>query len=139
MHKTFTLADANRTLPLVSRIVRDLVARYPAWRDLVSEYELLTASQRADAPDPRVEQLEREVSSLAREIDGYIAEVTELGAVVQSPLDSGLVDFPGINDGRSIVGGVRLGEEAIEDWDERDGGFAGRQPIRALGFAYGWA
>ena len=135
MKKTFTLADANRTLPLVSRIVRDLVARYPAWRELVEEYELLTSSQRADAPDPRVEQLERRVTAVAREIDGYIHEVTELGAEAQSPLDSGLVDFPGVHDGRPIFLCWRLGEEAIEHWHERDGGFAGRQSIDALEFA----
>lgn len=135
MKKTFTLADANRTLPLVSRIVRDLVARYPAWRELVEEYELLTSSQRADAPDPRVEQLERQVTAVAREIDGYIHEVTELGAEAQSPLDSGLVDFPGVHDGRPIFLCWRLGEESIEHWHERDGGFAGRQLIDALEFA----
>jgi len=135
MKKTFTLADANRTLPLVSRIVRDLVARYPAWRELVEEYELLTSSQRADAPDPRVEQLERRVTAVAREIDGYIHEVTELGAEAQSPLDSGLVDFPGVHDGRPIFLCWRLGEESIEHWHERDGGFAGRQLIDALEFA----
>ena len=135
MKKTFTLADANRTLPLVSRIVRDLVARYPAWRALVEEFELLTSSQRADAPDPRVAQLERQVTALAREIDCYIHEVTELGAEVRNPLDSGLVDFPGTHDGRSIFFCWKLGEEAIEYWHERDGGFAGRQPIDALEFA----
>lgn len=135
MKKTFTLADANRTLPLVSRIVRDLVARYPAWRALVEEFELLTSSQRADAPDPRVAQLERQVTALAREIDGYIQEVTELGAEVRNPLDSGLVDFPGTHDGRSIFFCWKLGEEAIEYWHERDGGFAGRQPMDALEFA----
>jgi hypothetical protein len=135
MKKTFTLADANRTLPLVSRIVRDLVARYPAWRELVAEYELLTSSQRADAPDARVAQLERQVTVLAREIDGYIHEITELGAEAKSPLDSGLVDFPGMHDGRPILLCWRLGEEAIEHWHERDGGFAGRQSIDALEFA----
>jgi len=135
MKKTFTLADANRTLPLVSRIVRDLVARYPDWRALVEEFELLTSSQRADAPDPRVAQLERQVTALAREIDGYIHEVTELGAEVRNPLDSGLVDFPGTHDGRSIFFCWKLGEEAIEYWHERDGGFAGRQPMDALEFA----
>jgi hypothetical protein len=135
MKKTFTLADANRTLPLVSRIVRDLVARYPDWRALVEEFELLTSSQRADAPDPRVAQLERQVTALAREIDGYIQEVTELGAEVRNPLDSGLVDFPGTHDGRSIFFCWKLGEEAIEYWHERDGGFAGRQPMDALEFA----
>jgi hypothetical protein len=135
MKTTFTLADANRTLPLVSRIVRDLVARYPDWRALVEEFELLTSSQRADAPDPRVAQLERQVTALAREIDGYIQEVTELGAEVRNPLDSGLVDFPGTHDGRSIFFCWKLGEEAIEYWHERDGGFAGRQPMDALEFA----
>jgi hypothetical protein len=135
MKNSFTLADANRTLPLVSRIVRDLVARYPVWRELVDEYELATSSQRIDEPDPRVEQLERQVTALAREIDGYIHEVTELGAEVRSPLDSGLVDFPGTHDGRRIFFCWRLGEEAIEHWHERDGGFAGRQPINALEFA----
>ena len=62
---TFTLADANRTLPLVSRIVQDLVLRYPRWRALVDEYELVTVSQRADMPDPRVSELERQVTALA--------------------------------------------------------------------------
>lgn len=135
MQKSFTLADANRTLPLVSRIVRDLVARYPAWRELVDEYELLTSSQNVDEPDPQVEQLERRVTAVAREIDGYIHEVTELGAEVRSPLDSGLVDFPGVHESRPIFFCWRLGEEVIEHWHERDGGFAGRQPIDALEFA----
>ena len=135
MTKTFTLADANRTLPLIGRIVSDLVARFPAWRELVEEYELMTSSQRADAPDPRVEQLERRVTALAREIDGYIREVTELGAEVRNPLDSGLVDFPGEHDGRPIFFCWKLGEEVIDHWHERDGGFAGRQSIDALEFA----
>ena len=135
MKTSFTLTDANRTLPLVSRIVQDLMTRYPAWRELVEEYELLTASQRADSPDPRLTQLERRVTALAREIDGYIHELTELGAEVRSPLDSGLVDFPGTHDGRSIFYCWKLGEEVIDHWHERDGGFAGRQSINALEFA----
>jgi len=135
MRKSFTLAEANRTLPLVSRIVRDLVARYPAWRDLVDEFELLTSGQRVDDPDPRVAQLESQVTAVAQEIDGYIRELTELGAEVRSPYDSGLVDFPGSREGRAIFFCWRLGEEAIEHWHERDGGFAGRQRIDALEFA----
>lgn len=135
MKTSFTLVDANRTLPLVSRIVQDLVTRYPAWRKLVEEYELLTSSQRADSPEPLLAQLERRVAALAREIDGYIHEVTELGAEVRSPLDSGLVDFPGTHDGRSIFFCWKLGEEVIDHWHECDGGFAGRQSIDALEFA----
>jgi hypothetical protein len=135
MIKSFTLAGANKTLPLVSRIVRDLVARYPVWRELVDEYELMSSSQRVDEPDPRVGQLERQVTAIAREIDGYVRELSELGAEVRIPYDSGLVDFPGTHEGRAIFFCWRLGEESIEHWHEREGGFAGRQPIDALEFA----
>jgi hypothetical protein len=135
MTKSFTLAGANKTLPLVSRIVRGLVARYPVWRELVDEYELMSSSQRVDEPDPRVGQLERQVTAIAREIDGYVRELSELGAEVRIPYDSGLVDFPGTHEGRTIFFCWRLGEETIEHWHERDGGFAGRQPIDALEFA----
>ncbi|HSU92891.1 MAG TPA: DUF2203 domain-containing protein [Gemmatimonadaceae bacterium] len=135
MNKSFTLAGANKTLPLVSRIVRDLVARYPVWRELVDEYELMSSSLRVDEPDPRVAQLERQVTAIAREIDGYVRELSELGAEVRIPYDSGLVDFPGTHEGRTIFFCWRLGEETIEHWHERDGGFAGRQPIDALEFA----
>ena len=135
MNKSFTLAGANKTLPLVSRIVRDLVARSPVWRALVDEYELMSSSQRVDEPDPRVAQLERQVTAIAREIDGYVRELSELGAEVRIPYDSGLVDFPGTHEGRTIFFCWRLGEETIEHWHERDGGFAGRQPIDALEFA----
>jgi hypothetical protein len=135
MTKSFTLAGANKTLPLVSRIVRDLVARYPVWRELVDEYELMSSSQRVDEPDPRVGQLERQVTAIAREIDGYVRELSELGAEVRIPYDSGLVDFPGTHEGRTIFFCWRLGEETIEHWHERDGGFAGRQPIDSLEFA----
>ena len=95
----------------------------------------MTSSQRIDEPDPRVAQLERQVTALAREIDGYVRELTELGAEVRVPYDSGLVDFPGTHEGRPIFFCWRLGEESIEHWHERDGGFAGRQPIDALEFA----
>ena len=135
MNKSFTLAGVNKTLPLVSRIVRDLVARYPVWRELVDEYELMSSSQRVDEPAPRGAPLERQVTAIAREIDGYVRELSELGAEVRIPYDSGLVDFPGTHEGRTIFFCWRLGEETIEHWHERDGGFAGRQPIDALEFA----
>ena len=41
--KYFTLSEANRTLPLVKRIVSDITALHPKWRDLVYKYELAAA------------------------------------------------------------------------------------------------
>ena len=51
--KLFTLAEAERTLPLVRRIVQDLAAEYPAWRAAVGRFEILTGGARADlTPTP---------------------------------------------------------------------------------------
>src|SRR6266513_1601007 len=61
--KYFTLAEANRTLPLVKRIVADLVTLHPEWRDLVSEYELVAAQAR---PDRRGGEQDQRLSRRAR-------------------------------------------------------------------------
>src|SRR5258705_206239 len=46
--KLFTLAEANRTLPLVRRVVQDIMTVYPEWKDLVAQYELIAAQARPD-------------------------------------------------------------------------------------------
>jgi hypothetical protein len=47
-HKFFSLAEANRTLPLVKRVVQDILTVYPEWKDLVAQYELIAAQARPD-------------------------------------------------------------------------------------------
>src|SRR4051812_37254245 len=46
--KLFTRGEAERTLPLVRRIVDDLLVEYPAWRAAVARYEVLTGGARAE-------------------------------------------------------------------------------------------
>lgn len=129
MGRTFTVEQANRTLPLVSRIVHDIVTLYPQWRERVNEIELLAANAHANDPDPRLTPLEREAQVLATEIDSCIRELQKLGLEYKLPLEAGLVDFPGELGGRPVYLCWRLGEQAIEYWHEMDAGFAGRQPI----------
>ena len=126
--KTFTVEQANRTLPLVSRIVRDIVTQYARWQDKVREFEVRTAHARVDRPDSAADALQRDVQALAQEIDGYIGELHELGVEFKG-FDMGLVDFPGELGGRPVYLCWRLGEEAVEHWHEIDAGFAGRQPL----------
>jgi hypothetical protein len=126
--KTFTVEQANRTLPLVSRIVRDIVMQYARWQDKVRDFEMRTAHARVDRPDHVADALQREVQALAQEIDGYIDELHELGVEFKG-FDMGLVDFPGELGGRPVYLCWRLGEEAVEHWHEIDAGFAGRQPL----------
>ena len=128
MRKMFTVEQANRTLPLVSRIVQDIVTQYGHWQDRVREFELVTANVRLDRPDPRAEVLQAEVQEIAREIQGYVDELTELGVELKG-FDLGLVDFPGEMGGREVYLCWRLGEPAVEYWHERNAGYAGRQRL----------
>lgn len=61
----FTPDQATKTLPLVSRIARDIVRLYAKWRERVAELELAAATSRADDPDPRLTELERNTQDLA--------------------------------------------------------------------------
>lgn len=127
--RSFTADEANRTLPLVSRIVRDIVTLYPQWRERVNALELAAVTARADDVDPRVTVLEREAQDLAGEIESCIREIRELGIEYKTPLDAGLVDFPAEVGGRNVYLCWQLGEPAVEYWHEVDAGYAGRQPL----------
>ena len=126
--KEYTVEQANRTLPLVRRIVEDIVLSYRRWRLRIDEFEVAAINSRADAPDPRAEELEREALTLAAEIAGYEVELAQLGVRCTSH-DSGLVDFPGVLDGRPVDLCWRLGEPAVQYWHEIGAGYAARRPL----------
>ena len=90
----YTLDAANCTLPLVRRIVDDLSHRYADWQDALSKFEYATTRSSADAPDPQAEVLEQAAKKLAVEIDGYVAELAELG-IECIDFATGLIEFPG--------------------------------------------
>jgi hypothetical protein len=100
----FTVAQANRTLPLVRRIVEDVVREHRAWQEKIVELDLLASGPRADLPDPRIVALEREILALAHEIDGFEGELLEailtaveccyVGALVSRPYSTGMMKIP---------------------------------------------
>lgn len=123
----FTLEEANRTLPLVERIVGDIVADYQRWKDAVHRYELLAGGRVADdGAEPT--RLHAEIECVAERIAGYIDELSSVGCLFKG-FDEGLVDFYGRRDGRDIFLCWKLGESAVEHWHEVNAGFAGRQPL----------
>lgn len=134
MRTRYTVEDANRTLPLVRRIVSDAVRDYWRWQDKVRQYEDVAAQRGIEEPGELgelAERLERETEALARDIDGYIAEIRQLGVEFKG-FDTGLVDFPGEVDGKPVLLCWQLGEESVQYWHEEDAGFAGRQPLPSI-------
>src|SRR2546427_9949111 len=81
-HKYFTLDQANRTLPLARRIVADITALYPAWRDLAYRYELASAQarpQQGESPEQLAARAEPD--GVARRIHGSLQELEPTGCV----------------------------------------------------------
>lgn len=118
--KVFSVDEANRTLPLVSRIVADIATQHAHWRDRIDAYET--------SMPPRSQDIEIEVQQLAAEMQGYVQELRELGIEVKD-FQLGLVDFPAERDGRPVYLCWKLGEPAVQYWHELDTGYADRQPL----------
>jgi len=129
--KYFTVDGANKALPLVNRIVADILHDYEVWRDHMRQYELLSG----EAPDesgesPEQLALRQKVDDVAHSINGYMEELAQIGCVFKG-FDQGLVDFHSKRDDRDVFLCWRFGEPAVEHWHELEGGFAGRQPVEA--------
>jgi hypothetical protein len=127
--KLFTVAEAERTLPLVRRVVQDLLEEYPLWRRAVARFEVLTGGARADWGETSDLIAARDqVTAHADRINRYLQELEAVGCVFKG-FDAGLVDFYALREDRVVFLCWRLGEERITHWHELDAGFGGRQPI----------
>jgi hypothetical protein len=137
--RTFTVQEANATLPLIRAIVRDLV---DASRDVVERRErllYLIGGRSRDRQDPYREelaQIEDELEKDSRHLEEYVEELRELGVEPKSATE-GLVDFPTILDGRLVYLCWKLGEPEVLHWHELEAGFAGRQPLATESLAGG--
>jgi hypothetical protein len=125
--KLFTVEQANATLPLVRRIVEDIVGQHRVWHEKLLEIDLLAASGRA-SDAAQVERLEREAQAVAREIETFRRELVDLGIQLKDPR-LGLIDFPSTMGHKSVLLCWRLGELDVQFWHDVDAGYAGRQPL----------
>ena len=130
--KTFTLDEAQSMLPLVESLIK----------------RALEAKQSAEAVDNELSALSRRIHiaggmsvNVARvaaqrvEMEKHIqraretvAEIDEIGVQVKD-LDTGLLDFPCMMEGETVLLCWKLGETAIDHWHTVESGFQGRQPI----------
>ncbi len=122
--KLFDLEKANRTLPLVSRIVRDIVGANTRMREAHLEARRCIENGKTE----EAEALQDRLQEIGFERASFIDELEELGIELKDP-NQGLIDFPAMLDGRVVYLCWRLGESSIGHWHELSAGFAGRQPV----------
>ena len=136
--QTFTVAEANRLLPLVRSIVSDVVAEYRRIREIERERRAVQvgAGVAASSPDEKErarrqsDDLKHELEERSQRIDSYIKEVADLGAEVKD-LDKGLVDFPSLRGGRAIWLCWNLGEDSVSHWHGISETADDRRPIES--------
>ena len=121
--RLFTPAEANRTLPLVKRIVRDILETGREYRTLGEQHE---AASEADV------ETERRLDELQANLRGLFTELSDIGCEYKDwGFDKGLVDFPGEIDGESVLWCWRSDKESLAWYHDHESGFAGRAPIPA--------
>ena len=120
----FTLDEANRSLPYVGRIIRDVRNTYQRAVDL---------QECLDRPTPQddSEKLHREYETAIEQLNHFVDELQEVGVELKD-YDMGLIDFPSMHRGREICLCWKAGEQAVAAWHETDSGFAGRQDVATL-------
>ncbi len=123
---TFTVDHANNMLPLVQRIVGDIVEHTKSWRSLTHQFE--SSSMLSPGPNAELDSLKRQIGEVVRELERFRAELEELGVELKD-YDIGLVDFPGELEGREVYLCWRFGEPEVGHWHDRDVGYAGPRPL----------
>lgn len=112
----FTPREANRTLPLVRRIVEDILARGRALR----EENALSADDEARA---RLRRIHGEILSLMEELE-------QIGCCYKDfSFTAGLVDYPSTIDGEPVLLCWRSDEESVAWYHRAEDGYAGRRRI----------
>lgn len=124
----FTVDQANRTLPLVRRIVEDIVRGHRLLHEKLAELEPRALAGSAEGTTPRIAALDREIKAIEQDLETFQRELDELGIQLKDPR-MGLIDFPSNMDGRRVLLCWRLGEPSVQFWHDETSGFAGRQPL----------
>ena len=132
--RRFSLAEANRSLPLVKRVVGDIVKTHAQAMKLQREVERQPqpASHKQQQQQPPTQAtLQSQLDACMNQLEDFVDELSEIGCELKD-YQMGLIDFVGRHDGRDVYLCWKLGEERITHWHELDSGFAGRQPVSKL-------
>ncbi len=127
----FTPEEANAALTHVRPLVERMVAHRRAHVEALKRQEELEGRIRGNGggiPPAQLADTAAQVERHARELARAVDDIVELGVEVKD-LDEGLVDFPALHGGETVLLCWRLGEDEIRYWHSLQDGFAGRRPL----------
>ena len=111
--RRFTPAEAAETLPLVKRIVNDILDMGNSFKQLYEE----------SPQSEKLQRIEKEIKELINELNSLGCEYKDLSFSI------GLVDFPSIIDGQNVYLCWKSDEPSLLYYHGIYDGFAGRKLI----------
>ena len=125
----YEIDTANRALPLVRSIVRDVVEEFHTLRTAGRQQRALEAEPLADPISRnRLKGLRTHIGESSVRIESYLRELEDLGIELRD-LETGLVDFPALVNGEPAFLCWKPGDEDIRWWHAASQGFADRRPL----------
>jgi hypothetical protein len=127
----FTPDEANAELVAVRPLVERMVAQRQAHVAALARQEELEGHIRGNGggiPPAELAETAAEVERVARELAKTIDDIVAHGAEIKD-LDEGLIDFPALRHGETVLLCWKLGEDEIRYWHTVEAGFAGRQEL----------
>ena len=132
MSRIFTLNEAQTLLPVVEGLLRKAQSAGRRASDLEQEMQqiqqriFLLGGVQVDIVAAARRRAERDKAT--QEVQDTLAEIDAIGVQVKD-LEKGLLDFPSVLDGKSVLLCWKLGEKEIGYWHSPEDGFAGRKPL----------
>ncbi len=124
MAQYFTLEEANAVLQQLRPLVEEMLEIRRELLKLQPELEPVLQKALGNGGSRVASQASVYFEKLREIID----RIHESGAEVKD-VNSGLLDFRALREGREIYLCWRYGEDEIRFWHDIDAGFAGRQPL----------
>ena len=130
--RSFTLQEAETLLPILESLLRAAIDGKKLIEQVDGEFQevahrvFLNGGTYLNIVQLARRKAEREKA--IHRVKDSLAEIDATGVQVKD-LDMGLLDFPCVVEGRTVLLCWKLGEKGITHWHGVDEGFAGRKPI----------
>ena len=132
MSRNFTLEEAQSLLPVLETLLRQAqqhgrrCAEIEVELDQLRQQIAMQGGMNVDVATAARNRTERDKA--LQETKDALAEVAAIGVQVKD-LEKGLLDFPCLLEGKTVLLCWKQGETEIGFWHSTEDGFAGRKPI----------
>ena len=131
MSRFYSIDQANARLldlqPLLRKLKADRDTVATAQRELTTFRQTNGNAHHADELQAR----EVRIHEMVLRMERRVAQIVEWDVTLRD-IETGLVDFPALVNGRQVCLCWRFGEDAVDWWHELEAGFAGRKPLIEL-------